>query len=415
LKDNLGLKQALSRIDEARAVRGQAAGLRTPGVSVGASAGGSRVTETGVRPAPENNPTDFYKAGIASTWELDFFGRVRRLVESSQASLDASVEAYRNVRVVLAAEVASEYVVYRTLIASVNVAKRNTTRQQKTLDLAQRRFNAGVVSRLDISQAAYTLALTESLIPKLEADAELSRNRLTFLMGKYPGALTELLNEPVDPPRLHFIPDTGLPRNLLRRRPDIRRQERLLAAQTARIGAAKADLYPRFDLQGFLGISTISTGNLFDAGSGTWLFGLPISWNIFSGGRLQARVAQEEARTHTALIAYQETVLSAITEVEGFITSGAKLLEYRKALEKALAETKVAGKVVWTQYENGVVDFQRVLDVERNLLSVENNLVESNGALMQTLVGLYRALGGGWSPEYDPLMDPNKDRTADTS
>jgi NodT family efflux transporter outer membrane factor (OMF) lipoprotein len=322
--------------------------------------------------------------------------------------LEASVEAYRNIRVVLAADVASEYVVYRTLIARVDVAKRNTIRQQKALDLAQRRFNAGVVSRLDISQAAYTLAITESLIPKLEADAELSRNRLTFLTGKHPGALNELLNEPVNPPTLHFIPDTGLPRNLLRRRPDIRRQERLLAAQTARIGAAKADLYPRFDLQGFLGVSTISTGNFFDASSGAWLFGLPVSWNIFSGGRLQARVAQEEARTHTALLAYQETVLSAITEVEGFITFGAKLLEYRKALEKALAETKVAGKVVRTQYENGV-------DVERNLLFVENSLVEVSGSLMQTLVGLYRALGGGWSPEYDPLMDPNMDRTADTS
>jgi len=171
---------------------------------------------------------------------------------------------------------------------------------------------------------------------------------------------------------------------------------------------AEADLYPRFDLQGYIGISTISTGNIFDSGSRTWLLGLPVSWNIFSGGRLQARLAFEKSRAEAALLAYQETVLAAITEVESALAYAARHLEYRGALERAHEETVIAAKVVWKQYENGVADFQRVIDVQRQLLVVEDDLVQVNGSLMKTLIRLYRALGGGWSLHDDPLMQPDK-------
>ena len=403
---NLDLQAAIARIDEAQAIRGQARGLRKPEVVLGAEVAGQKVTETGLFPPPASNPSEVYDVGVGAGWELDVFGRLQRAVESAEAGYQATVEDYRNVRVILVGEVAGEYVDFRTLMARIRVAEQNVERQAQSLDLAERRFNAGVVSRLDVTQATSNLASTESLIPALESEVAVSRNRLTLLLGKYPGELDEVLAAAVDPPTLEVLPDTGLPRNLLRRRPDVRRQERLLAAQTARIGVAQADLYPRFNLLGFLGLSTITFGDLADGDSGTWRLGLPVTWNIFSGGRLRARVAQEEARTRAALLAYQETVLAAVTEVETTIASAAKLYEFRTTLQRALAATRESAVLVQKQYEAGVLDFQRVIDVERTLLLQEDQLAVVNGDLVNSLVRLYRALGGGWSPEGDPLLVP---------
>ena len=415
LANNLSLQQALSRIDEAEALRGQARGLRKPEVSVGAEVSGQRLTETGLLPPPAGNPTEFYDIGVAAGWELDVFGRLRRAVEAADAGYQATVEDYRNVRVILVAEVAGEYVNFRTLAARVRVAQENVERRRQSLDLAEQRYRAGVVSRLDVTQAISDLATTEALIPRLEAESEVSRNRLTLLLGKYPGELDELLGTPVPPPTLKVLPSTGLPRNVLRRRPDIRRQERQLAAQTARIGVAKGDLYPRFNLLGFLGLSTITAADIADGDSRTWGLGLPITWNIFSGGRLKARVAEQEARTRTALFAYQETVLAAITEVESTIASAAKLVEFRDTLQRALAASRESAELVLIQYDRGVADFQRVLDVERSLLAQEDELTKVNGVLMTSLVRLYRALGGGWSPHNDPLLEPVHEQAAATS
>ncbi len=401
---NFELQQAVARIAEAEAVRMQARGLRRPQLVLGAEVARQRATETGATATPSSNPFDSYDLGMGAGWEVDVFGRLRRVVESTDASYVASVEDYRNVRVILIGEVASEYAAYRTLLARIQVAQENVVRQGQSLDLATRRHKAGVVSKLDVTQATSSMAATESLIPALEARVAISRNRLTLLVGKYPGELDDILSQASGQPTLEVVPDLGLPRNLLRRRPDVRRQERLLAAQTARIGVAQADLYPRLNLLGFLGLSSQSTGDLSDSDSSTWSLGLPVTWNLFSGGRLQARVDQEEARTHAALLAYQETVLNAVTEVETTIASAAKLFEFRTTLLRALEATRESAELVHKQYEAGTLDFQRVIDVERNLLLQEDQLAAVNGELVSLLIRLYRALGGGWSPEGDPLL-----------
>lgn len=403
LTGNLDLRQTLSRIEQARAVRAQARGRQRPEALIEAEVAGARTTETGAFQAPADNPTDRYGLGVAAGWELDVFGRLRRAVEATEADYQASIEDYRSVRVALAAEVANEYIVLRTLLARIEVAKRNVERQRQAMDIAQRRYDVGVTSKLDVSQAAYTLASSESRIPRFQAEIELSRNRLSLLLGRYPGELDETLSRKTRRPTLEVLPDLGLPQNLLRRRPDVRRQERRLAAQTARIGVAVGELYPRFNLLGLFGFSTITAGDLLEGSSRTWSAGLPVTWNLFSGGRLRARVREQEARTRTALLAYQETVLTAVTEVESTLAFAAKTVEYRTAVERAVEATQEAGEQVWSQYRQGVVDFQRVIDVERTLLEREDELVVIEGVLARSLVQLYRSLGGGWA-ENDPLL-----------
>lgn len=400
---NLDLRAAIWRVEEARALRGAVAGAQKPQVEFSGEAARSQASDNGalgaVAPAEGFDAGNLFNAGFGAMWEIDVFGRIRRQVEAADASAQATIEAYRDVLVSLYAETALAYVSVRTAQERMRIAHANVEGQEKTLTLTRDRFAAGLVSALDVAQAESNLANTYSLIPVIEGDLDRAMNRLAVLLGEHPGALhAELAAEvpiPTEPPDVAL----GLPVELLRQRPDVRRAERELAAQTARIGVATADLYPSFGLSGFLGVEAVSGGDLLDGDSVTWGVGLPIRWNIFSGGRIRSQIRAEEARTQQLLAGYEQTVLNALEESENAMVAYEKQIQRRERLSQSVEATQRSLDLVLTQYRAGITDFQNVLDTQRTLLLREDEMAVAEGVVISNLVRLYRALGGGWDPE----------------
>ena len=279
--------------------------------------------------------------------------------------------------------------------------------QENTLKLTQDRFNAGLVSALDVAQAESNLGSTRALIPSLEQNLALALNRLAVLLAMSPGSLDEELGVENPIPTEPQGVTTGLPADLLRQRPDIRSAERRLAAQTARIGVATAELYPQFSLTGFLGLQSTSGGDLFNSDSVTWSVGLPIRWRLFAGGAIRSQIGAEQARTAQLLAGYEHSVLLALEEVEGAMVSYEKEVLRRARLTESVDATQRSLELVLTQYTAGLTDFQNVLDTQRSLLLREDDLASSEGNVIRNLVDLYRALGGGWDPDTaEPPVPP---------
>ena len=400
--ENLTLREAVWRVEEARALRGVAAGQRVPTADLTADASRSELSDNSAlgELAPDGlEAGNVFDLGVGASWELDVWGRVRRQVEAADAEVEASVEDWRDVLVTLYAEVAANYIVVRTSQERIRLAHDNVSGQENTLKLTEDRFKAGLVSALDVAQAESNLANTRSLIPSLEQNLAVALNRLAVLLAMTPGALDEELSDdspiPVEPEAV----TAGLPANLIRQRPDIRSAERRLAAQSARIGVATADLYPQFSLTGFLGLQATDAGDLFSSDSVNWSIGLPIRWKLFAGGAVRSQIAAEQARTEALLATYERTVLVALEEVEDAMVSYEKEISRRTHLESAVDATQRSLDLVLTQYRAGIADFQNVLDTERSLLQRQDDLASSEGIVIRNLVDLYRALGGGWDPD----------------
>jgi len=408
---NLSLRSALWRVEEARALRGVVASNRKPQVGFSADANRSLPSDNGALGdfAPEDGfeAENLYSAGLGASWEIDVFGRIRRQVEAADAETQASVEAYRDVLVSLYAETALAYVNVRASQERLRIAHANVEAQENTLQLTKDRFASGLVSALDVAQAESNLSNTYSLIPVIERDLNEGLNRLAVLLGENPGALHAELDTEVSIPQEPEDVATGLPAELLRQRPDVRRAERLLASQTARIGVATADLYPTFSLAGFLGLEALGAGDLASGDSVTWNIGLPIRWNIFAGGRIRSQIRAEEARTNQLLANYEQTVLFALEESENAMVAYVKEVQRRERLSQAVDATQRSLELVLTQYTAGLTDFQNVLDTQRTLLVREDDLAVAEGLVIGNLVRLYRALGGGWDPDTaQPPMVP---------
>jgi NodT family efflux transporter outer membrane factor (OMF) lipoprotein len=399
---NLDLELAVWRVEEARAFRGVAAGPRVPQVELSGESSRSQPSENGALGdfAPEGgfDAANLHDYSVGAGWELDLWGRIRRSVESADAAVEASVEDYRDVLVSVLAEVALSYFDVRTLQERIRFAEANVEAQRNTLSLTQDRFNVGLVSALDTTQAESNLANTESLIPTLETDLQLALNRVAVLLGQPPGAVHAELEEvrplPAEPPGVA----AGLPADLLRQRPDVRRAERQLASQTALIGVATADLYPTFSLGGFIGLQSVDGSDLLSGDSVTWGIGLPIRWDLFSGGRIRSQIRVEEARTQQALVRYEQTVLFALEEAEGAMVSYDQRRRRREKLRTSVDATERSLDLVMTQYTAGLTDFQNVLDTQRSLLNRQDELAVTRGGVIRDLIGIYRALGGGWDP-----------------
>jgi multidrug efflux system outer membrane protein len=412
---NLTLREALWKVEEARALRGVSASARKPQVGASVDADRTQPSDNGVLGdfAPEDgfDAGSLYAAGVGASWELDVFGRIRRQVEAADATTQATVEAYRDVLVSLYAETALAYINVRTAQLRLRIAHANVEAQENTLQLTRDRFDAGLVSALDVAQAESNLANTYSLIPVIERDLNEALNRLAVLLGENPGSLNAELDGDVAIPHEPEGVAVGLPTELLRQRPDVRRSERLLAAQTARIGVATADLYPTFSLAGFLGLEAVGLGDLASSDSVTWNVGLPVRWNIFSGGRIRSQIRAEEARTNQLLASYEQTVLNALEESENAMVAYAKEVQRRERLAQAVDATQRSLQLVLTQYTAGITDFQNVLDTQRTLLVREDELAVAEGLVVGNLVRLYRALGGGWDPDTarPPVASPAAD------
>jgi NodT family efflux transporter outer membrane factor (OMF) lipoprotein len=400
---NKDLQAAYFRILEARAIRGITAGDRYPQVDVTAEAGATEPSEsaTGL-----TERVDTFSLGAGLAWEIDLFGRIRRSVEAATAQYDASVEDYRDVLVTLLGEVARNYVGVRTFQAQLFYARSNIDAQQESLKITQARFDAGLTSALDVAQAESNLGRSEAQVPLLEAQLEAALNRLEVLVGRPPGALHERLADvqPIpDPPDEVAI---GLPAELLRQRPDIRRAERQLAAQTARIGVATADLYPRLSLTGFFASDAGDLADLATGKSVTWGIGIPLRWNVFSGGRVQSQIQAERARADQAFKVYEQSVLRALEEVQTTFVAFAQERRRAGQLAEATDATQRAVDLVRTQYVSGLTNFQNVLDTQRTLFELQQQLADSEGQRVQNLVALYRALGGGWDVEAPDATMP---------
>jgi len=349
-------------------------------------------------------PHDFwnYELGFDAVWELDFWGKYRRSIESQQAILIASVADYDNALVSLVAEVGRTYTVIRTFESLIELARQNARVQKEGLQIAESRFRNGATTELDVTQARSLLESTLASIPRLQIGLEQSQNALSTLLGQPVGPVRTRLEQqkkpiPVAPTRVAV----GMPAELLRRRPDIRSAELLAAAQSARIGVAKADLYPSFALSGQIGFQTTSTNglnfeHLFDGGSLFYNAGPTFNWPILNYGRIKNSVRVQDAQFQQLLVNYENTVLRAAQEVEDSMVGYIKAQQTRVFEQNSVAAAQRSVEIALSQYREGAVDYQRVLDTQRELLQQQNNLTQTNSDISTNLIALYKALGGGW-------------------
>jgi NodT family efflux transporter outer membrane factor (OMF) lipoprotein len=402
-QQNLPLQIAGLRIYEARAQLGIAFGFQYPQTQQGF---GSTDINQISKNAPNIAAADRYYStldiGLDAAWELDVWGKFRRAVQTGVASLEASIAGYDDILVSLTSEVASTFIRLRTSEERLEVARQNVVIQKRSLEIADVRFKAGAVTELDVSQAKTLLRGTESNIPGFETDIRQAKNALAILLGKLPGEVDAMLGPPGLIPEVPAEVAVGIPTELLRRRPDIRFAERRLAAQSAQIGFAKADLFPHFSLFGTLGFQTSDYtdgsdfGDLFDKDSFSYNAGAGFNWDLFNYGRITNQVRVEDALFQELAVNYEDTVLRAAQEVEDAMVG---FLQSQKAvffLADAVKAAKRSVNLSLIQYREGLVDYQRVLDTQRDLTIQEDNLVVTAGSVGLNLVGMYRALGGGW-------------------
>lgn len=395
--NNLNLKTAVARIEQAAALRGVSASQYFPDIVGGAGATSYRTSKDQTATGADRS-SEMYQTGLSMAWELDLWGRVRRSVESADATLQATVENYRDIMVVLYAEIAGKYIGVRTVQERITLAENNLKLQQGTLEYTRNRFDAGLVPALDVAQAELNTARTASSIPTLKQKLVEEVNRLSALVGEMPYALMQTLEEVKPIPKASGDFVVGLPAELLRQRPDIRRSERELAAQNARIGAVKAELYPTLTLPGSLTLDSYTSGDVFSSGNTAYSFGPQVRLNIFNGKRIRSQVNAEEAATKAALYSYEQTVLLALEEVEDSMSAFAYEQDRVKLLASAAGSAKRSVDLVTELYKSGLTDFQNVLNMEQAQLIQDDDLASSKGLVSLYLVGVYKALGGGWNP-----------------
>ncbi|MEM9282476.1 MAG: efflux transporter outer membrane subunit [Verrucomicrobiota bacterium] len=402
---NPNLKAASQAISIARSQRGVATSLALPSANGDASFSRNRSSQSLFVPGPVPNPSDLYVAGFDAGWEIDIFGGLRRNIEAADANLEASIELYRDTLVTLFSETALNYIEYRTLEERIRLAIANANSQQESVDLTEARLDAGLAPKIDVTQARTNLETTRSIIPQLKIQLAETRNRLASLTAQDPAAVTSILRHSrgiPSPPRGY---SAGMPCDLIRARPDIRAAERQLAAQTALIGVAEADLYPRFTLFGDFSLQTITTSNFWNTSAGAYSFGPAIQWQIFSAGRIRNNIRIEEATTEQALANYENTVLLAVEEVENSMSAIANGWDLVAILGRADSAARETVELVKDNYQNGLVDFQRVLDAERTKFTTEDDLAVARGTISQSYVALYKALGGGSEVELIPVPE----------
>jgi len=396
-QQNLTLREAGFRVLEARARYGLAVGELFPQDQT--NFGG--FTTNGISHNVANRqftPERWFQQwdyGFNMAWELDFWGRFRRAIESSEATLDASIEQYDDVLVTLLGDVAQTYVLYRTLEQRIAYAEENVRVQQKILELATARFQGGQTSELDVNQSQSDLSNTESLIPRLRITRREANNRLCILLGAPPEDLQQRLGSGPIPTASDSVA-VDIPAALLQRRPDVRRAEREAAAQCAQIGIAEADFYPQVVVNGSLGWSSQNLSNLFAGDSFQGSVGPAFRWRILNYGRILNNMRSQDAKFQQLAIAYQQTVLKANEEVENGLVRFLESQEEAKALTESVNAAKKAVEEAVAQYQGGLTDFNRVAVLQERLVQRQEQLAQAQGEIALGLVGVYRALGGGW-------------------
>jgi len=388
LQENLTLRSAGLRVLQSQQQLAIAIGNQYP----------QQQQATGLAAREKSNSVIFndYSLGFNLSWEVDFWGRFRRQVESASAELDASVADYDGALVSLLSQVAQNYILIRTFQAQLEVARHNIKLQRESLRITTAKFNAGDVSELDADQAETLLNNTIASVPSLETSLQQVKNSLAILLGKPPHDMNYLLGEKGEIPTTPAMIALGMPQNLIRQRPDIRAAERQLAAQSAQIGVAVTELYPAFSIGGSIGSSAMTTGDLFTSDSSTWnLFGA-FQWNILNYGRLRSNVRLQDALFQQLLVDYQNTVLQAQGDVENAIVAYLKSYQQLASYQLAAAASKRSVAASTAQYQNGLIGFNTVISTLSADAQQQDLLTSTRGNVATNLVQVYRSLGGGW-------------------
>jgi len=404
-EQNLSLVSAGTRVLEARAQLGVAIGEFYPQLQQGK---GSMIYDRPSHADPTANPLagilpNFWRDSLALTvsWELDFWGKFRRGIESADAAYLASIAGYDQVLVTLLGDVATTYIGIRTLETQIKIARENVVKQKKALAIAEAKFHGGTATKLDVYQAENVLGATEATIPQLTIQLKQGLNALRVLLGMAPEPLDNLLGRSTQipvPPRDVVV---GIPADLVRRRPDIRAVELAAAAQSAQVGIAEADLYPAFSLLGTFGtVASNINGNklsqVFQGKGISFAFGPSFQWNILNYGQITNTVRVQDARLQGLLVDYQNAVLKAQQQVEDGLASFLQGREQVEFLRKSVAAADAALGLAILQWNLGTRDFTTVLTAEQNLYTAQNNLAMAEGGVSTGLASVYRALGGGW-------------------
>ena len=400
LEENQDLGIAAARVEEFRAVLGVTRADQFPTVDItasGAQTEGSDNVFPGSVPGFGNDKVENYRLSADVFWELDLFGRLRRSTEAARAQLLATEEAQRSITISLVASVASSYMLLRDLDAQLEIARRTESTRTDSLGIIQARFDKGTVPKLDVNQAEIELAVAQAAVAVAERAVTQTENALAVLLGRNPGAIPRglALEQQTLPPGI----PSGLPSELLQRRPDVLASEAELAAQTARIGVAQAARWPSLSLTGALGFESDDLSTLTDSGSDFWSAGLGIVQPLFNAGRNRSRVEAEEARTEQALLAYEQTVQRAFREVEDALVAVRTYRAEHEARKRQVAAARSAATLSRARYDGGVTSYLEVLDTERSLFNAELTESQTLRLYINAIIELYKALGGGWNPE----------------
>lgn len=419
---NLSLQVAGLKIMEARAQLGISKGNRYPQsqkISGSISDVGISDNSPNFNQAADDSYTN-HQVGFDAAWELDFWGRFRRAIQSSESSLAVTEADYDDALVILTADVARTYVIIRTLEERLALVKSNITFQSESLRIATIRFDNGATTELDVQQAKSNLADTQALEPSLIRSLRQATNGLSVLLGMPPSDLSGLLYPQAKSGSGH-IPlaseavTAGVPSDLLRRRPDVRLAEQFAASQSALIGVAKADLYPSFSLTGSIGYQASNTGSsegndIFNSESLFFSGGPSFRWNIFNYGQIKNNVRIQDARFQQSLVNYQNTVLTAYQEVEDAMVAYSQAQQETGFRATSAGAALRAVEIAKIQYREGSVDFQRVIDSERFLVSQQDQWTQARGDIALNLIAMYKALGGGWEVRKGQSVIPERMR-----
>lgn len=403
-QSNLNLRAAVARVREARASARMAYAQYWPTIDANASYTSQRYSANGYPTFPPPFPlqADVYQTGFDASWELDVFGGTRRSVQAAHAQVAATEFDRRNVMITVFAEVARSYVEARAYQRRLTVAAANIKTEQQVLELTRSLFSRGLVGNLDVQQSEALLETTQAATPSLENGFRASVYQLALLLGQPPGAVLDEMSKatpiPLAPPSV----PVGLPSDLVQRRPDVRAAERQLAAATARVGVAVADLYPKFSLTGNAGLQSVSLGDWFTAGSRFWTAGPMVQWRIFDAGSIRANIRLQKARVEESLADYEQSMVSAFSDVETSLTAYAKEQTRRESLARAAQANERGVSLANDLYRHGLADFLRVLETQRSLYQSEDALIVSESAVSTDLISLYKALGGGWQDSPNP-------------
>ncbi len=422
---NPGLLIAGLRILEARAELGILVGNQFPQLQqLTGSAGAVGLSENNANTAPGG---DFRYGeigiGFDAGWEMDFWGKFARAVNSGVNSLDSTIAEYDNTLVTLTAEVARTYMVLRTLEEQLKIARENVRIQERSLQIVNVRFEGGDVTELDVAQAKTLLSSTQATVPRLQTQIRQTKNGIAVLLGLLPIEIEETLGQPAMLPHVPAEIVVGIPAEMLRRRPDIRRVEHQMLAQSELIGVVQADLYPHFSLTGTIGLRSTDSNvtsaghpgsssltDLFHSDSIEYFIGPTFSWDILNYGRIKNRVRIQDARFQQLTESYRNTILEAAQEAEDALVAFLKSREEEKYLGDSARAASRSVDLAMLQYKEGLNDFQRVLETQRSLLSQQDQYAANQGRTAVNLISLYKALGGGWQSRLGKPFIPEVTR-----